>query len=109
MLSDTGQPGIRHRVVYSGDVFHAACRVGYGNPGKAVRDWDRVSLHKTCSIPRAEKGVIQMVQPKHNGSGAPRIGFYICHCGTNIAGTIDVKAVAEYAATLPNVAVSRDY
>ncbi len=52
-----------------------------------------------------------MVQPKHNGngSGAPRIGFYICHCGTNIAGTIDVKAVAEYAATLPNVAVSRDY
>ena len=51
-----------------------------------------------------------MVQPKHNGngSGAPRIGFYICHCGTNIAGTIDVKAVAEYAATLPNVAVSRD-
>ena len=52
-----------------------------------------------------------MVQPKHNGngSGAPRIGFYVCHCGTNIAGTIDVKAVAGYAATLPNVVVSRDY
>jgi heterodisulfide reductase subunit A2 len=52
-----------------------------------------------------------MAQPKHNGngSGAPRIGFYVCHCGTNIAGTIDVKAVAEYAATLPNVVVSRDY
>jgi len=38
-----------------------------------------------------------------------RIGFYICHCGTNIAGMVDVAAVAKYVATLPNVAVSRDY
>ncbi len=39
----------------------------------------------------------------------PRVGFYICHCGHNIAGVVDVKAVAEYAATLPGVAVSREY
>lgn len=38
-----------------------------------------------------------------------RIGVYVCHCGINIAGVIDVKAVAEYAKTLPNVVVSRDY
>lgn len=39
----------------------------------------------------------------------PRIGVYICHCGTNIASTVDVEAVAEYAAELPGVVVSRDY
>ena len=33
-------------------------------------------------------------------NGTPRIGFYVCHCGTNIAGTVDVKAVADYVATL---------
>jgi len=38
-----------------------------------------------------------------------RIGFYICHCGINIAYRVRVKEVAEYAATLPNVAISRDY
>jgi heterodisulfide reductase subunit A len=38
-----------------------------------------------------------------------RTGFYICHCGHNIAGTIDVMAVAEYATKLPYVVVSRDY
>lgn len=38
-----------------------------------------------------------------------RIGFYICHCGINIAYRVRVKEVAEYAAILPNVAVSRDY
>ncbi|MFI5252164.1 MAG: FAD-dependent oxidoreductase [Bacteroidota bacterium] len=46
---------------------------------------------------------------KKNGNGQIRIGFYVCHCGHNIAGTIDVKAVAEYAATLPNVVVSHEY
>jgi len=39
----------------------------------------------------------------------PRIGVYICHCGTNIAANVDVERVAEFAATLPNVVVSRDY
>ena len=38
-----------------------------------------------------------------------RIGFYVCHCGTNIAGVVDVKGVSEYAAKLPGVAVARDY
>nr|WP_048060534.1 CoB--CoM heterodisulfide reductase iron-sulfur subunit A family protein [Methanothermus fervidus] len=42
-------------------------------------------------------------------SEEPRVGVYICHCGVNIAGVIDVKAVREYAETLPNVVVARDY
>lgn len=33
-----------------------------------------------------------------------RIGVFICHCGTNIGGFVDVPAVTEYAKTLPNVA-----
>lgn len=33
----------------------------------------------------------------------PRIGVFVCHCGINIAGTVDVEAVAEYTKTLPNV------
>ena len=37
-----------------------------------------------------------------------QIGVYVCHCGLNIAGVIDVKSVAEYAAKLPNVKVVRD-
>jgi heterodisulfide reductase subunit A len=44
-----------------------------------------------------------------SGPEAVRVGFYVCHCGTNIGGTVDVKALAGYAASLPRVAVSRDY
>ncbi|OYT61680.1 4Fe-4S ferredoxin [Thermoplasmatales archaeon ex4484_30] len=32
-----------------------------------------------------------------------RIGVFVCDCGTNIAGFVDVPAVCEYAKTLPNV------
>ncbi len=38
-----------------------------------------------------------------------RIGVYVCHCGTNIAGTVDCSAVAQYAQGLKDVVVSRDY
>ncbi len=38
-----------------------------------------------------------------------RIGFFICHCGINIAYRVRVKEVAEYAASFPGVAVSKDY
>jgi heterodisulfide reductase subunit A len=38
-----------------------------------------------------------------------RIGVYICHCGTNIAGVIDVRSLSEFAVTLPGVALARDY
>ncbi len=33
----------------------------------------------------------------------PRIGVFVCNCGINIAGVVDVKQLAEYASTLPNV------
>ena len=38
-----------------------------------------------------------------------RIGVYICHCGTNIAATVNVKELTEFAATLRGVVVARDY
>ncbi len=38
-----------------------------------------------------------------------RVGVFICHCGENIARTVDCARVAEYAATLPGVAHAVDY
>ncbi len=38
-----------------------------------------------------------------------RTGVYICHCGLNIAGVVDVEKVADYASTLDSVVVSRHY
>jgi heterodisulfide reductase subunit A len=46
----------------------------------------------------------QNPQQTQNPTADPlRIGVFVCHCGLNIAGTVDVHAVAEYAKTLPDV------
>ncbi|MHA2281898.1 MAG: CoB--CoM heterodisulfide reductase iron-sulfur subunit A family protein [Promethearchaeota archaeon] len=37
-----------------------------------------------------------------------RIGVFVCSCGSNIGGLVDVKALAEYAKTLPNVVFTED-
>ena len=41
--------------------------------------------------------------PENNNSDI-RVGVFICHCGSNIAGYLDVEALADYAETLPHVA-----
>lgn len=46
---------------------------------------------------------------KPSSNGEVRIGFYICHCGHNIAATVDCEAVAVMARQLPGVVFSRDY
>src|SRR5208282_6569050 len=33
----------------------------------------------------------------------PRIGIFVCHCGTNIGGVVNIPQVVEYVNTLPNV------
>ena len=47
-----------------------------------------------------------------DGAAQERIGVYVCHCGTNIAGTVDVAAVRDWAAERlagHGVVVARDY
>jgi heterodisulfide reductase subunit A len=39
----------------------------------------------------------------------PKIGVFVCHCGSNIAGVIDIPQLVEFAKTLPFVEVAEDY
>ncbi len=39
----------------------------------------------------------------------PKIGVYICHCGSNIAGTVDTEEIARFAQGLEGVMTARDY
>ncbi len=42
-------------------------------------------------------------------SHQPKIGVFICHCGSNIAGVIDIPKLLEYTKTLPHVVMATDY
>ena len=47
------------------------------------------------------------LESKSNPYEKIRIGVYVCHCGKNIAGSVDCEEVANYASTLPHVKLSK--
>jgi heterodisulfide reductase subunit A len=62
---------------------------------------------KAMSIIASERGT-QVTKkeypPERDVSGEPpRIGVFVCHCGINIGGVVNVPEVVEYAKTLPDV------
>jgi heterodisulfide reductase subunit A len=38
-----------------------------------------------------------------------KVGVYVCDCGINIAGTVNVPEVVKFARALPNVTIAREY
>ena len=68
-----------------------------------------------ASIPAGDEPPVIAASPPPgpaDGTAKERIGVYVCHCGTNIAGTVDVAAVRDWAAERlagQGVVVARDY
>jgi heterodisulfide reductase subunit A len=45
----------------------------------------------------------EVPKPLNVAGDTPKVGVFVCSCGINIAGVVDVEAVAEYARSLPYV------
>jgi heterodisulfide reductase subunit A len=62
---------------------------------------------KAMSVIASERGKLVVAKEypaERDVSGeVPRIGVFVCHCGINIGGVVNVPKVVEYAKTLPNV------
>jgi len=52
--------------------------------------------------------MVQEETKKQADTEGLRIGIFICHCGLNIAGTLDIKELVEYAKNLPHVVYVKD-
>ena len=85
----TGPKDIPQSVIEAGA---AAAEAG------AVMSAARNTLTKTRQVPKEQNIIGQR----------PRVGVFVCQCGINIGGVVDVPAVREYAASLPFVEVSAD-
>jgi len=62
---------------------------------------------KAAGVIASERGKLTVVKEYPSevdvASVEPRIGVFVCHCGINIGGVVNVPKVVEYAKTLPNV------
>jgi len=92
----TNRPGIFVSGAFQGptdipeSVFTAS---GAGSQCGELLDYRRGKLARERVYPE-EKDV---------SSEEPRIGVFVCHCGANISGVVNVPSTVEYALTLPNV------
>ncbi|MHA2423396.1 MAG: FAD-dependent oxidoreductase, partial [Candidatus Thorarchaeota archaeon] len=60
------------------------------------------------TIPKGEESEALTESDLELIAAEPRIGVVVCSCGINIAGTVDVDEVTQYASTLPNVVYSEN-
>jgi len=93
---ETSVPGIYACGAYSGpkdipssvvEASAAACAAGIDLKEARGRDWKKREIPMERDVSQEE----------------PRIGVFVCNCGTNIGGVVDVPAVVEYTSTLPGV------
>jgi heterodisulfide reductase subunit A len=54
-----------------------------------------------------DETISQIKKDRHMNPDKPRIGVYVCMCGSNIAGTVDVPAVVDAVRNMKNVVVTR--
>ncbi len=47
--------------------------------------------------------------PERVAGGPPRVGVFVCHCGSNIAGVVDIPQLMQQVERLPNVALATDF
>ncbi len=94
---NTSRPGIFVGGVFQGpkdipgsvvDASAAACAAAINLAETRGTDTKSVEMPEEIDVSEAET----------------RIGVFVCNCGINIGGVVDVPAVADYAATLPYVA-----
>ncbi|MEA2090427.1 MAG: CoB--CoM heterodisulfide reductase iron-sulfur subunit A family protein [Thermoproteota archaeon] len=67
---------------------------------------------KAAGVIALERGKLAVVEEypleKDVRAEEPRIGVFVCQCGINIGGVVDVPSVVEYAKRLPNVVYAED-
>jgi heterodisulfide reductase subunit A len=97
--TDTSRPG----------VFVAGAAAGPKDIPESVTQASAAAARASATVAPARwtETTEAVFPPERDIAGEPpRVGVFICHCGINIGGVVNVPSVVDYAATLPHVAYS---
>ena len=87
-------------------IFASGCFQGPKDIPQSVTDASAAAASASIAL-SSQRGTLAKERTfppeKDVAAEEPRVGVFVCSCGINIAGTIDVKVLTEYAQGLPNV------
>ena len=86
-------------------IYAAGCASGPKDIPDSVAEGSGAAALALSHLTARYEPEIPEVEPME-GIEEPRVGVFVCHCGSNIAGVIDVEAVVEYSKTLPDVVLA---
>ncbi len=87
-------------------IYTAGCAAGPKDIPDSVADGSGAAASALTHIDHREWPEREEGEPIEDLE-EPRIGVFVCHCGSNIAGVVDVEKCVDYASTLPDVAYAQ--
>jgi heterodisulfide reductase subunit A len=84
-------------------IFLAGCAQGPKDIPDSVAMGSGASARAMAFVPERTVEEKEVPAEKDIAGQEPRVGVFVCHCGKNIAGYLDVEEVTEYAKSLENV------
>ena len=82
----------------------AGCASGPKDITDSVAEASGAAALAGSHVLRHKLDVVKEDIEQRDVTGPPRVGVFVCHCGINIGGVLDVSKLTEYADTLPDVA-----
>jgi len=88
-------------------IYLAGCAGGPKDIPDSVAEASGAAAAALCHLDERYWPEIEAAEPITDLK-KPRIGVFVCHCGSNIAGVVDIDRVVDFAANLPNVVYAQD-
>ena len=93
---ETSRPGI----------YLAGCASGPKDITDSVAEASGAAALAASHVLKHKLQVVKEHIEQRDVSGPPSVGVFVCHCGINIGGVLDVSKLTEYAGLLPDVALA---
>jgi heterodisulfide reductase subunit A len=89
-------------------IFLCGCATGPKDITDSIAEASGAAIRASQFLSDHKLPVVKEEIPEYDFSGLPRIGVFICHCGSNIAGVLDIDLLKIYATGLADVVYTED-
>ncbi|HFE65362.1 MAG TPA: CoB--CoM heterodisulfide reductase iron-sulfur subunit A family protein, partial [Caldithrix sp.] len=89
-------------------VFLCGCATGPKDITDSIAEASGAAIRAAQYLTSYKLPEVKEEIPEYDYGGPLRIGVFVCHCGSNIAGVLDVQLLKAYAQSLPDVVFSED-